>query len=204
MILDCDGFESNLVYHVMVQTIIPRPIAWVLSDNGNASYNLAPFSFFNGVSSDPPLLMISIGRKPDGIRKDTWVNIEERKFFVVHIPPVELIQQMVDSSAPLEHGESEVTRVGAQLRATDGFALPRVIGPKAAFFCEKHQIFEVGNGPQGLILGRIRKIWMEDDVIRRQDGRVYVDAEKLNPVARLGGEYYTLLGKRAKVRCEGK
>ena len=75
MNLDFSQFNANQRYHLMTQTLIPRPIAWVLTDSGNDSLNLAPFSYFTPVSSNPALLMISVGLKPNGDKKDTLVNI---------------------------------------------------------------------------------------------------------------------------------
>ena len=89
------------IYGLMTQTIIPRPIAWILTDNGDQSFNLAPFSFFNGVSSTPPLLSVSIGHKSDGTKKDTWLNIESRSHFIVHIPPAHLATSVTKTAEPL-------------------------------------------------------------------------------------------------------
>ena len=85
MQLNFSDFSANQRYHLMTQTIIPRPIAWVLTDSGDASYNLAPFSYFTAVSSKPALLMISVGKKPNGDNKDTLTNILKNKKMVIHI-----------------------------------------------------------------------------------------------------------------------
>ena len=71
MILDLSALQPAQVYFQMIQTLVPRPIAWVLSEIENDKYNLAPFSYFNAVCSDPPLIMLSVGKKPDGSFKDT-------------------------------------------------------------------------------------------------------------------------------------
>jgi len=86
MLLRLDQFEAAQRYYLMSQTLVPRPVAWVLSENATGSYNLAPFSYFNAICSTPPLIMFSIGKKPDGADKDTRRNIIERKRFTVHIP----------------------------------------------------------------------------------------------------------------------
>jgi len=79
MELDISSLSPNQVYHTLIQSIVPRPIAWVLSENSDKSHNLAPFSYFTAVSSDPALLMFSLGKRPDNnARKDTLVNITER------------------------------------------------------------------------------------------------------------------------------
>jgi len=194
MLIELAGLSVGQVYHAMIQTIIPRPIAWVLSDNGDGGCNLAPFSYFNGVCSRPPLLMISVGRKTDGSRKDTWVNIDARREFVVHIAGRELLGAVAGSAAELPHGESELTMLGLPTAAVEGFRLPRVVGPRAALFCEKYAIHEVGDGPQGLVLGEVKAVWYDDGVARVHDGRLTVDAAALDPLARLGGRSYTAGG----------
>ena len=144
MIIDCAKQTSDKNYFTLIQTVIPRPIAWVLSDNGNSSYNLAPFSFFNAIASDPPLIMLSIGWKDEATRKDTWVNIQERSHFVVHIPSVEHIKEMVGSSIALAHGVSEIDVLNIPIEKIEGQELPKLKDPKVAFFCEKYSIQEIG------------------------------------------------------------
>lgn len=195
MIIDSQKFSSDQLYFLLIQTVIPRPIAWVLSDNGNDSFNLAPFSFFNAITSNPPILMISVGHKDDVARKDTWVNIEERSDFVVHLPSEDMAEDVVASSATLPHGVSEVEKLNLKLEKMEGMRLPKVVGPKIVFFCSKYAIHEIGNDPQGLILGEIKKIWVDDAIISEQKGRLIVDPLKLNPLARLGGSLYSTLGK---------
>ncbi len=196
MIINLDELSPAAAYHIMVQTIIPRPIAWVLTDNGNDSFNLAPFSYFNGITGNPPLMMISVGRKADGTRKDTWVNIDDRDHFVLHIAHREQAEAMVTTAASLPHGESELEI--AQLHVTDvaNWSLPRVVGPRIAMFCRKHQITEIGDTPQGLVIGRIEAMWLDDAVAtQNNDGRIHVDADKVDPLARLGGNDYVLFGE---------
>ena len=112
MYIDFSQLSANQIYGTMVQTVVPRPIAWVLSENPQEAYNLAPFSYFNAVCSDPPLLMISIGKKPDGSFKDTRVNIEQRKDFVVHIAHENMLDALNESSATLSAEVSEIELQG--------------------------------------------------------------------------------------------
>lgn len=194
MDLDLSSLSKGEIHRLLTQCILPRPVAWVLSDNGNGTYNLAPFSYFSGLSSAPPLLLISVGRKPGGARKDTWVNVVERDDFVVHIPPRELAEAVTQTSATLPHGESELDLTGLATVPMEGSRLPRVVGPKIALACRKYQVIEVGDGPQGLILGEIRRLHLDDDVARREGESLLIDPLKVNPVARLGGNDYGFLG----------
>lgn len=198
MLIDLSTLSTNQIYYTFIQTIIPRPIAWVLSDNGSDArdpYNLAPFSYFNGVSSNPPIISLSIGRKPDGTRKDTWVNIAERREFVIHIAHREFAKEVTNSAASLGHGESELELFDLELVKVPGFRLPRWKEARIAFFCEVHQIIEVGNTPQGLILGGVKAVYV-DDAVGSQDesGRLSVDPKKVDPLSRLGGQDFGLFG----------
>ena len=179
----------------MIQTVVPRPIAWVLSDNGDDSLNLAPFSYFNAVSSRPPMISLSIGLKQDGADKDTRRNIKERSHFVLHIPHVEQAQLVTDSAVVLAHGDSEVDKLSMETVKEEGFALPRLKNCRIAYFCELEKIIDVGEVPQALVLGRVKAIYVDDEIGESVDGRLSIDISKLNPLARLGGSDYAELGR---------
>ena len=120
MIINLSDLKPAQVYFQMIQTLIPRPIAWVLSEIDPGKYNLAPFSYFNAVCSNPPLIMLSVGKKPDGGHKDTRVNIEQRNDFVVHIAHREVLDDLNQSSATLDANTSEVDLLGIETTAFDG------------------------------------------------------------------------------------
>lgn len=202
MQFDFSDLSPNQRYFLMTQAVIPRPIAWVLSDNGAGEgagrYNLAPFSFFAGVSADVPLLMISIGRKQDGSKKDTWVNLEERGQATVHIPSYSMMAQMVDSSVESAFGASELLRSDYELiDQVPGF-LPRIASAPLAFFAKLHHVHEIPGSQQGILFVEIEQAFVEDEAISTENGRITVDAAKINPVARLGGNEYSLLGSTLK------
>ena len=198
MLIDFKKIEPVHRYFAMVQTILPRPIAWVLTDNGNQSLNLAPFSFFNGVTSSPPIVSISIGRKGADEKKDTWKNIEEREYLVIHIPQTAHAHQVSQSAASLPFGASELDGSGLHCESVEGWPLPRVIGPPVAFLAKKHRIIVVGDGPQGLVLAEILSLYLDDSCVvpGKSDPtvRLEIDIKKLDPLARLGGNDYASLG----------
>ncbi len=195
MYVDLDELPKGDVYRLMIQTIVPRPVAWVLSDNGNGSFNLAPFSYFTGVTSDPPLLMLSVGKKRDGARKDTWTNIESREEFVVHIADADLAPQVTATAAGLAWGESELDLVRLDTIPFEGCSLPRLADAKIAFACRRHCIVEVGHVPQGVVFGEIVRAYIADDLATVKNAEIHVDALRLNPLARLGGDDYGVLGE---------
>jgi flavin reductase (DIM6/NTAB) family NADH-FMN oxidoreductase RutF len=163
MLIDLDKLSSSQAYFTMTQTVLPRPIAWVLTENRGETYNLAPFSFFNAVCSDPPLIMISIGRKDNGQQKDTLLNLQERPDFVVHIASCNQLAELNQSSAPLPYEESEVIAGDLQTSTVEGYRLPRLTECKIAFMCSIHSIQEIGNNHQSLVLGLISKIFIADE-----------------------------------------
>ncbi|HEY7773840.1 MAG TPA: flavin reductase family protein [Marinagarivorans sp.] len=208
MIVDFAKLTPSQRYFAMVQTIIPRPIAWVLSANDTVEpdhallperFNLAPFSFFTGICSDPPLLMLSVGKKPSGDEagqvKDTYRNIREQKQFVVHIASCDALMAVNDSAATLNHGDSEVARQGLSLERFGDFSVPRLSGCAVAMGCRLYRVDEIGNAPQAVIYGQIETLFVDDSVITPHSERLVVDGKKLDPLARLGGNFYGNLGE---------
>lgn len=201
MFIDFEGMNPTDAYHTLTQTVIPRPVAWVLSENPQGDYNLAPFSFFTPITSNPPLLMFSVGRKPtDNAFKDTRVNIEERRDFVVHIAPRELAGAMTETSRTLPHGESELANLGLELTALEGSRLPRLKDCHVALACELYDIKEIGAAPQSLVFGRIKGVYVSDDAVHHDDkNRLKVDGAKVDPLGRLGGSEYVTFGDVLKI-----
>ncbi len=208
MILNFNELSASQCYFAMVQSIIPRPIAWVLSDNGSTGespqsqktdYNLAPFSFFTGICSDPPLLMLSVGKKTTGdevgAEKDTRKNIAERKVFVVHIANTTQLNALNQTAATLNHGDSELHRTGLSTVPFEGFPLPRVSGCGIALGCRLYQMDEIGNTPQAVIYGQIEKMYVDDALICPHDTRLMIDPKRVDPLSRLGGSHYAALGE---------
>jgi len=111
MHIDMTTLSQVEAYALMTQSIIPRPVAWVLSENSDSSFNLAPFSYFNAIATEPPMVMFSIGLAADGSLKDTRVNIEARKEFIIHIAHREMAEALTQSSATMAVNESEVERL---------------------------------------------------------------------------------------------
>src|SRR5699024_1163612 len=101
-------------YKLLSGSVIPRPIAFVTSQDKNGKLNAAPFSFFNVVNSAPPMIMISTGRS-EGKRKDTSLNIEETENFVVHITDETNVEQINRTAAPLDRTENELERTALTL-----------------------------------------------------------------------------------------
>jgi len=194
MILNFSDFSANQRYHLMTQTIIPRPIAWALTDSNNGTYNLAPFSYFTAVASAPPLLMLSVGKKPNGEDKDTLVNIINNKKMVIHIASECHADLVTNTSQTLAHGVSELTKNNIITTEFDGFSLPRLEQCDIAYGCELYEIKALGDVPQSLIFVEVKQAYISDTVADLDEKqRITVHANRINPLARLGGgEYATI------------
>lgn len=181
-------------YFLMTQTIIPRPIAWVLSENQNSSFNLAPYSFFNAISSDPPLLMFSAGKRREGSDKDSLTNIQRLGKCVIHIANSEQINQVHQTGTALPPEQSEIDEYDIALTEFAGFSLPRVKNAPVAFGCELYQVNEIGNKPMSLIFVEIKQTYICDQVVSiTADEKLKIDTKQLDPLARLGGLEYAAL-----------
>jgi flavin reductase (DIM6/NTAB) family NADH-FMN oxidoreductase RutF len=196
MYVDFKPLSANEVYFSMIQAVVPRPIAWVLSENSDGGHNLAPFSYFNAVCSDPPMIMLSIGVRPDGSPKDTTTNIATRRDFVVHIAHVALRESVNASSASLPAGESELAALDLPLAPFEGSRLPRLRDARIAMACSSHELFELGEAPQSVILGQVHGLYLDDSIlVTDPKGRLRVDIRRLDPLARLGAGQYAALGE---------
>jgi flavin reductase (DIM6/NTAB) family NADH-FMN oxidoreductase RutF len=175
-------------YRLMISVIVPRPIAFVSSLARDGRTNLAPFSFFSGITSQPPLIGISILQRKNS-PKDTLLNIRETGDFVVNVADEALGERMVRASGdwPAEVSEFEVT--GLTPVASERVKSPRVAESPVSLECRLFQ--EVALGDSAFVVGEILLAHVADD--RFTDGRV--DVRKLKPLARLGGEEYARLGE---------
>jgi flavin reductase (DIM6/NTAB) family NADH-FMN oxidoreductase RutF len=173
-------------YQWLIACLVPRPIAWLTTKDDADTVNLAPFSFFGGVTSDPMTVMVSIGRRRDGQAKDTARNLLGRGEGVVHIPTLRDATAMVGSSADLPPHESEVEALGLALTPSAVVAVPRLAGAALALEARVQSHTEVGRGPVDLFLLEIVQLHADDAVL--VDG--LPDPARLAALGRLGGASY--------------
>jgi flavin reductase (DIM6/NTAB) family NADH-FMN oxidoreductase RutF len=184
MLFDPAALPPREMYRLLISCIAPRPIAFVTTLSRAGVTNLAPFSFFNGVSSEPPVLSIAIARKRDGSKKDTWTNIEETGEFVVNVVVPELMDAVIVGARELPHGVSELELSKEPTLPSVKVKPPRLANSPVQLECALLRIVEVEE--TGLILGRVVMAHAKDEVV--SDGRV--DPRKLPFVGRLGGDTY--------------
>jgi flavin reductase (DIM6/NTAB) family NADH-FMN oxidoreductase RutF len=178
-------------YYLMISAIVPRPIAWVGSRSAAGIDNLAPFSYFMGVSSEPPLLAISVAKGRKGSLKDTARNILETKEFSVSIVEEGQLEAMHQCSAPYE--ESEFEAIGILKAAGVSIQASRPAAARVACECRLEQALDLGS--THLLIGYIQ-LWLIEDGLLKEG---IVDIEHFRPMARLGGNGYTSLGARLEL-----
>lgn len=201
MHIDFATLSPTETYLTMTQVIVPRPIAWVLSENADGGLNLAPFSYFNALCSDPPLIGLSIGKKPDGSLKDTRINLQQRRHFVVHIAHTELLDALNASAKVLPAGVSEVEQLGLQTVAFEGFSLPRLADCRVALACELYAEIPLGQADYSLLVGKISSLYINDAIACfNEKGRLKVNALALQAIGRLGAGEYMQFGKLMELK----
>lgn len=195
MLLDFAALKPRDAYAWMISTILPRPIAWVSTISPDGKTNLAPFSFFQGITANPPTLMFCPVNSRDGVKKDTVRNIEAVPEFVVNLVPFALAEQMNASSATLPYGESEFEAFGIAATPSERVRPPRVAAAPVAFECTLDRFVHLGEGPlaANVVFGRIVVAHVSEAVLGA-DGRP--DSAKLDLIGRLGGEGYTRTRER--------
>ena len=186
--IDPAQLDRRAAYKLMISLIVPRPIAWVSTISPGGSFNLAPFSYFNGISSHPPVVMIAVGARK-GERKDTWRNIEQTGEFVVHVVVPELVDAMVLSSGEFPPEVDEFKEAGVRPVPSTRVKPPRIAESPVSMECSLEKIVEVAGS--GLILGRVVLYHIREDLMVEGS----VDPRRLKPVARLGEDYYSHLGE---------
>lgn len=194
MEIDLNQMEKRDSYRLLSSCIVPRPIAWVSTRSAAGVNNLAPFSYFNGVASDPPSLSISVSyhSRRDTGQKDTLQNILETREFVVNIVTEETAVAMQKTS--FDHAPEVDEFEAAGLDAVPSLTVrpPRVAQSPVCFECTVHTTLQVGEGPGSstLVVGVIHHVYVRDGLINEQG---MIDTPQLLPLGRLAGTGYCVV-----------
>jgi len=196
MELNPDELNRAERYKLLIGCIVPRPIAFVSTISPEGRPNLAPFSFFNGIGSDPMTLLFCPGHRPDvDAEKDTLRNckpIEEGGTgeFVVNAATEDYSQHVAAAAEPLDYGQSEFDAVGLNATPSVKVKPPRVAESPWAFECRTLQVFHIDPASPdagNVVIGRVVHVFIRDDLVNE---RMYVDPEKLRAIGRMGGRGY--------------
>ncbi len=196
MDLDPRNLPKLDLYRLLISAVVPRPIAFVSTQAADGSTNLAPFSYFNAISSEPPLIGIAISDRADD-PKDTLRNIRETQEFVVNVVSDAILDAMVQTAGEWPRGVSEFGPAQLTPAPSARVRPPYVLESPLQLECRLHRELPLGNSL--FIVGEVVFVRVRDEVLT--DGRI--DPMKLAPVGRLGGELYAPLGdvlKRTRPR----
>ena len=184
MLIDYEKTSPTDIYKLMSQSVIPRPIAWVVTESGGV-VNVAPFSYFTGLSSNPPTLLFSVGHKSDGTPKDTLRNLRETKKCTVCIASVEQLEHLHLSSKELAAHVSEAEHFAIPHRAVlEGYP-PMIEEAPVAFFCDLYDEVDLGQSKTVPLIVQVRQQFVDDGCL--------TDPQRLaisfDPLARMGKGY---------------
>lgn len=195
MLLNTEEMDYRAVYKILTAAVAPRPIAWVGTRSHDGIHNLAPFSFYNAFSSNPPVVGFSTIPRENGNKKDSLQNVIDTGCFTLSCVSHALAKPMSRSAALLEPEEDEFRHAGVTPVMGHAVDAPYVKEAMLVFECRLLQVVSFGDQPGSgnLILGKISHIHV-DDSLYLEKGRI--DFEKLDPVGRLTGNWYSTIRDR--------
>ncbi|CAN7484717.1 flavin reductase family protein [Variovorax sp. LjRoot130] len=186
MEVDFGTLSAHQRYKLMSSLIVPRPIALVTTVNAQGLVNAAPFSLFNMIGEEPPLILISVSKGPDGSLKDTAANTLANGEFVVHIADEAMAKGMHDCGAPMPSHVSEVEAIGFEVIDSNAVRPPRIVAAPVAFECFLHETMETES--RHIFIGRVVWLHAREGLIDMKNHHVRLD--QYLPVGRFGSTLY--------------
>lgn len=196
MDIDIEALGARDRYKLLAGLIVPRPIALVTTVSAGGVMNAAPFSMFNMLGEDPPLVLVSINRRDDESRKDTAVNIRRTGEFVVHMTDEPMAQQMHRCGDILPADVSELVHAGLTAMPSHRVAPVRIAEAPVALECTVYETLETTS--REIFLGQVRWMHVRDGLVDSSNWRVNLDAYL--PIARMGGWSYASTRDRFEMR----
>lgn len=186
MELDLAGEHAGRAYAMLASLITPRPIAWVTSLSADGKLNAAPFSFFNALGADPPIIGFSPGDRDDGSPKDTARNIRETHEFVVNLVDEATAEAMNQTAASLPYGTSELELAGLTTAASSSIKPPRIAEAPASFECREWGTLQIGGNR--LIIGLVQRLHVRDELIDPETLRIR--SERFQVIGRMASPHW--------------
>jgi flavin reductase (DIM6/NTAB) family NADH-FMN oxidoreductase RutF len=184
MLFDFSALPGKECYKLLVSTVTPRPIAWLVSQDAKGVINAAPFSFFNAFSGEPPVIGIGIGSHMPGRAKDSRANILETRQFVVNLVSESNAEAMNVTAIEFDQSVNELQQAGLTPLPSVRVKPPRIAESPVAMECELMQIVDWGES--GLVLGRVVAMHIHDEFIL-DAAKNYIDTPKMKLIGRMHG-----------------
>ena len=182
-------------YKLLTGLVVPRPIAFVTTVSGEGDVNAAPFSYFNLMGSDPPVVVVGPGDHA-GRPKDTARNIRETGHFVVNLVDEVIAERMNLAATDFPHGTNELERVGLTSAPSAMVDVPRIAEAPASLECREAATVSVGRSR--IVVGEVLVLHVRDELVDPE--KMYIDAEKLRAVGRMGGSQYARTSERFEMQ----
>jgi len=185
MLFDFTALDPKDRSKLLLATVVPRPIAWVVSANAGGGLNAAPFSFFNALSGDPPVVGIGISSHRPGRPKDSRVNIQQTGQFVVSLVSEENAERMNVTAIDFDYGVNELAEAGLTTLPSVRVEPPRIAESPVSMECELLQVVDFGPD-SALVLGRVVAMHVRDEAVV-DAAKHYIDTPGLRLVGRMHG-----------------
>ena len=190
MKIHADSLDRKSAYKLLTGIVVPRPIAWVSTVSAAGLPNIAPFSCYTFVSSDPPMVGFNCGRR-DGAHKDTARNIHASRDFVVNVVDEDSLAPMHASAADFPEHTSEFEALGLATEPSDQVTPPRLARSPVSMECVLANVTRYGRSGSEFIVGEVKLFHVRRDLLR--DGKI--DSDDLRPLGRLAGPVYGRIGE---------
>ncbi|MGH8046827.1 MAG: flavin reductase family protein [Chthoniobacterales bacterium] len=197
MELDLENEHADRAYPILASLVTPRPIAWVTTISPDGAMNAAPFSFFNLLGANPPILGFCPGDRPDGTPKDTARNVRAGHEFVVNLVDDATAEAMNITAASLPYGEDELLAAGLTTRPSSLVKPPRIAESPASLECVEWGTLQIGGNR--LIIGLIKRVHVRDELFDPEKKRIRT--EKFFPIGRMASpDWYCRTHERFEMK----
>jgi flavin reductase (DIM6/NTAB) family NADH-FMN oxidoreductase RutF len=197
MELDLEGAHADRAYPILASLVTPRPIAWVTTISPEGKVNAAPFSFFNVLGANPPIVGFCPGDRPDGTPKDTALNVRAGHEFVVNLVDESVTEAMNATAASLAYGEDEVIHAGLTTLPSSVVRPPRISESPASLECVEWGTLQIGGNR--LIIGLVKRVHVRDELFDAERQRIVT--EKFHPIGRMASpDWYCHTSERFEMK----
>jgi len=186
MELDLEHQYADRAYPILASLVTPRPIALITTVSPEGKVNAAPFSFFNVLGAEPPIVAIAPGDRADGTPKDTARNIRLTHEFVVNLVDETIAEAMNRCAASLPYGEDELTHAGLQATPSSVIKPPRIAESPASLECTEWGTLNIGENR--VVIGIVKRVHLRDELFDVETGRVR--GEKLHLIGRMAAPHW--------------
>ena len=186
MELDFEGQFADRAYPILASLVVPRPIALITTVSPEGIVNAAPFSFFNLLGAEPPILAVAPGDRDDGTPKDTARNIRLTHQFVVNLVDESIAEAMNICAGSFPYGESELSHAGLHALPSSTVKAPRIAESPVSLECLEWGTLAIGDNR--VVIGLIKRAHVRDDLFDADKRRV--NSEKLSLIGRMASPHW--------------